>query len=178
MKKSFFLIPLIIFSCTKETAVTEQKSMDTAQTVIEEPAVHPEDSEKLRDSIINNAPVTQEVLREGVMREEEGKKIVRIADAEVLPFNIGEQFTESGQEFVLKIENFAKDKISVTLKPENEQQNIRINQIKLPDGKLDGPFGREIKDYEVPEKGEVWIVIGRSNMASGEDKGHFSVSVK
>ncbi len=177
MKKLLILIALIVISCKKESAVTENVQEDSL-TKIEVPVEPKLDSAAIKDSMINNSPKTKEVLRTGVMREVEGNKIIRIADAEQLPFNIGEEFTEDGQEFILKIKNFAKDNVSASVKPKNDQQNIRINQIKLPNGAFDGPFGREISNYEVPDKGEVWLLIGRSNMASGESKGSFSVSVE
>jgi len=55
--------------------------------------------------------------------------------------------------------------------------NIRFNQIKLPSGETEGPFGREML-LKTKEKGEIWLIIGKSNMASGETKGKFSVSIR
>ena len=55
--------------------------------------------------------------------------------------------------------------------------NIRFSQIKLPNGNFDGPFTQDIS-YEVKEKGEIWLIIGKSNMASGEAKGKFKVTIK
>lgn len=177
MKKLLFIIPLVIFSCKKESAISETASKDSLENVEKVQKIS-KDSIAKRDSAINNSPITKEVLRTGVMREVEGNKIIRIADAEQLPFNIGEEFTGDNQEFILKIKNFAKDNISASIKPENSDMNIRINQIKLPNGDYDGPFGREISNYEVPQKGEVWLLVGKSNMASGETKGNFTVSVE
>lgn len=182
MKKSLILIPLIMLSCKKEAAITENQIQTDSATVVAE-AVPEANAEsiavtEMKDSVVNNAPATKEVLRRGVMREVVGNKIIRIADAEQLPFSIGEEFDKDGQEFILKIQNFANDKISASVKPQYDVQNIRINQIKLPNGEMDGPFGRELNNYEVPQKGEVWLIIGRSNMASGETKGNFTVNVQ
>ncbi len=54
-------------------------------------SVYKTDSAALRtkDSIINNAPATKEVLRKGVMRSEKEGQIVRTADASQLPFTLG-----------------------------------------------------------------------------------------
>lgn len=181
MKKSLILIPLIILSCKKEASVTGTQTEKNPDSLIrsEDPYLPLEDSSEARkDSIINNAPATKEVLRTGVMRDIEGNKIIRIADAEQLPFTIGEEFDKDDQEFILKIQNFSNGQISAEVKPENDRQNIRINQIKLPDGSYDGPFGRKIENYRIPENGEVWLIIGKSNMASGETGGSFSVTVQ
>jgi len=178
MKKLLFIIPLALISCKKETSVSnleiQEDSVITEQIIPKPKSL----TKSEKDSVINNAPKTKEILRRGVMREIEGNKIFRIADAEQLPFSIGEEFTQDGQQFILKIQNFEKEQISVTVKPQNETQNIRINQIKLPNGDFDGPFSREIKNYEISQKGEIWLIIGKSNMASGEMKGNFTVSVQ
>lgn len=177
MKKSLILIPLILFSCKKESAVTETLHKDSAKisdkTVVENPI----DSAQIKDSIINNAPATKEVLRTGVMRNIDGKTITREADAEQMPFTIGEEFTQDNEEFILKIKNVKAGKISAKISPAENSQNIRFNQIKLPDSSYDGPFGREVS-YDIKKDGEVWLIIGKSNMASGETKGKFSVSVE
>ncbi len=178
MKKILFLLPFLILSCKKESAEVQQNNMDSTQVVTQENTVEAVDSVPETDSAISSSPVVKEVLREGVNRETEGKKIIRNAIAEQLPFQIGEEFTEDGQEFILKIQNFSNSEISASIIPDHDMQNIRINQIRLPNGETDGPFGREIFSYRIPQKGEVWLVIGKSNMASGETKGRFSVAVE
>lgn len=184
MKKILFLIPLAIVGCKKEPAVAEVKVGDSAitETVSHKPTAVADSAESLtkekKDSIINNAPVTKEVLRTGVMRHVEENKISRTADAEQLPFSLGEEFTKDGQQFVLKIENVPAGELSATLRPQNSGQNIRINQIILPDGNSDGPFTRELKNYKIPKPGTVTLIIGRSNMASAESKGAFTLYVE
>ena len=54
--------------------------------------------------------------------------------------------------------------------------NIRFNQIKLANGDYDGPFGREIS-YDIKQKGEIWLIVSKSNMASGETKGKFEIEL-
>lgn len=179
MKKSLLLIPLIIISCKKEPAVTETPGKDSVAATEMPDSVYKADSVALkkRDSIINNAPATKEVLRKGVMRNEKEGQIVRTADASQLPFTLGEEFTKDDQELVLKLTNFEQSKIKATIATKEKDFNIRFNQIRLPNGDYDGPFGRDIT-YDVKEKGEVWLIIGKSNMASGNTKGHFTVSVE
>jgi hypothetical protein len=180
MKKSvLLLIPLIILSCKKEAAVSESADKDSI-IVSEQPAPQSVvDSVDLRtrDSVINNAPATKEVLRTGVMREEKDRVIVRMADGERLPFTIGEEFTDKHDKLILKIGNFKNQKITAKIATKQQDFNIRFNQIKLPDGKMDGPFMREIT-YDVPTPGEVWLIIGKNNMADGKTTGSFSVTVE
>jgi len=127
--------------------------------------------------VINNAPKTKEVLKTGVMRDVKEGKITRTVDAEQLPVTLGEEFTEDGQECTLKITGFSKPNIKAKISTNQKDFNIRFNQIRLPNGDYDGPFGREIT-YDVKEKGEVWLIIGKSNMASGNTKGSFTVSIE
>lgn len=181
MKKSvFLLIPLIILSCKKEASVSEVSGKDS-MIVTEQPAQNSGfDSavdKSYRDSVINNAPATKEVLQTGVMREEKDRVIVRMADGERLPFTIGEEFTEKHDKLILKISNFNKPKITAKINTDQKDFNIRFNQIKLPDGKMDGPFMREIT-YDVPLSGEIWLIIGKNNMAEGKTIGSFSVTVE
>lgn len=178
MKKSLLLIPLIIISCKKEANITETQVTDSA-VVTEMPDAAEAESAALRkkDSIINNAPATKEVLRKGVMRSEKEGQIIRTADASQLPFTLGEEFTKDGQELVLKLTHYDKPNIKAKISTNQKDFNIRFNQIKLPNGDYDGPFSREIT-YETKGKGEVWLIIGKSNMASGNTIGSFNVSVE
>lgn len=180
MKKSVLLIiPLMILSCKKEASVSDTANKDSV--IVSEQPAPPAGSDsvslKMKDSVINNAPATKEVLRTGVMREEKDRVIVRMADGERLPFTIGEEFTDKHDKLILKIANFNKSKITAKIATKQQDFNIRFNQIKLPDGKMDGPFSREIT-YDVPTSGEVWLIIGKNNMADGKTTGNFSVTVE
>lgn len=179
MKKSLLLIPLIVISCKKEPntmAASEKDSISISEPMDAQPSI---DSVAIRkkDSIINNSPVTKHVLKKGVMRSEKDGQIIRTADASQLPFTLGEEFTKDDQEFILKITNYDQPHLKASIATKEKEFNIRFNQIKLPNGAYDGPFGRDLS-YDIPEKGEVWLVIGKSNMASGNTKGNFSVSVE
>ena len=101
MKKSLLLIPLIIISCKKEANISETPNRDSAVVTEMHDAARADSAElRKKDSIVNNAPVTKEVLRKGVMRNEKEGQIVRTADASQLPFTLGEEFTKEGQELV------------------------------------------------------------------------------
>jgi hypothetical protein len=77
----------------------------------------------------------------------------------------------------VRITNYKKDQLKANIIPENNNMNIRFNQIKTPDGKYDGPFGREIS-YKISGKGEVWLIIGKNLMAEGDNVGRFSVRIE
>lgn len=180
MKKLFLLVPLIIFSCKKESSVSQIQNTDSSAAVQESAATKETDSVaalRMKDSIINNAPKTKEVLRTGVMRDVKDGQIIRTVDAVQFPLTLGEEFTKDGQEFILKIINFDQPKINAKISTKEKDFNIRFNQIKLPNGDYDGPFGRDLT-YDIKEKGEVWLIIGKSNMASGNTKGSFTVSLE
>lgn len=179
MKKSLLLIPLIIISCKKDPSTLETQNKDSISVSKQPDSTVKSDSAALRmkDSIINNAPKTKEVLRTGVMRTIKDGQIIRTVDAEQFPLTLGEEFTKDDQEFILKITDFDKPNIKAKISTKEKDFNIRFNQIKLPNGDYDGPFSREIT-YDVKGKGEVWLIIGKSNMASGNTKGSFTVSVE
>ncbi len=178
MKKLLLLLPLIIVACKEEKMTTETSSIDsvnTPQIPVNDVVV---DSASIRDSLINNAPKTKQVLQDGVMRSNEEGEIVRELDATMLPIKVGEEFTSDNQKLILKVANFSGKSINVNVKPEKTAMNIRVNQIILPDGTQDGPFGREVANYQVSGKGVLQIIISKSSMASGTSKGHFTVEVE
>lgn len=170
---------LFLHSCQKEN--TEVKNQNNDSVLVNEQKENQALGEtvavSMKDSVINNAPKTKEVLEKGVMREENDRVIIRIADGERLPFTIGEKFTEAHDKLILKITNFNKPTISATIKVKDKNQNIRFNQIKMPSGAMYGPFSKDLK-YDVEGKGEVWLIIGKNNMADGNTSGDFSVTVE
>lgn len=106
-----------------------------------------------------------------------GHKIISVIAADQLPLHIQDEFTNDDQQLIIKIKHFSAQSISGTISPQSPEMNIRFNQIKLPNGDYDGPFGRDIL-YEIKGKGEIWLIIGKSNMASADPKGRFSVQLQ
>ena len=171
MEKLWILIPLITLSCnTKQETINSHFTTDADLAI---PLSADVSHEKLPDSIINNSPGVQEVLREG-----NGNQIVRTVDAADFPATLGEEFINNDQELIIKIRNFKNKQLSVAVVPEFKEMNIRINQIKLADGKLGGPMGIDVVGYPVHHPGEIWVTIAKSNMASGEASGNFSVKLQ
>lgn len=104
--------------------------------------------------------------------------VVVTVNASVLPIEIPEEFTANVAQLVVEIKDYHKPDLSAKITVSEKEFNIRFNQIRTPDGKWDGPFGREIENYPIPKSGEVQLVIGKSLMASGSDKGKFVVNLQ
>jgi hypothetical protein len=68
-------------------------------------------------------------------------------------------------------------RLSVTILPEDSVANIRINQIFTPDGKADGPFGRELK-RALHQQGTYKLIIAENMMQGDEWKGNFKLTVR
>ncbi len=164
MKNIIFItgITLFLFSCNKapNRPLAEQKE-DSLSALVPLP-----DSNRVKTE--SSAEKVRTINADTITVETDGSK---------LPLRIEDTFTNDRQFFVLKIKNMDAGKLSASVKPQNENMNIRINQIRTPDGEFDGPFGRDLKDYPISEKGEVWLRIGKSMMASGDGAGNFSVLV-
>lgn len=173
MKKLLFIIPFVVLSCKKETKDIEIKAVDSvslkqkAENTID-PTVKKEDT-KTMDTITaedqNNTT------------EENGRVLVKTVDGNRFPIVLQEEFTKKHDKLIIKISNYSKPKLKAKIITKQNDFNIRFNQIKLPDGMMDGPFGREIT-YDIPAKGEVWLIIGKNNMADGKITGMFSVSIE
>jgi len=58
------------------------------------------------------------------------------------------------------------DSLLATLHAAGSQRNVRINQLVMPDGTMDGPFGHELH-YRTSQNGNYTLKIGKDNMADG-----------
>ncbi len=168
MNKLWLLLPIFLMSCSKNTSSerTDIRS-DTVQTV-------PSDTVHQQDITYNTVPPQDSAT---INRTEDSTSISRTFSADRLPLIIDETFSYHGQELLLKIQDFKRGKITGTIEPADKEMNIRFNQLRYPDETWDGPFGREI-NLPVTGEGELWLRIGRSNMASGKDTGSFRVHLK
>ncbi|QBO57435.1 hypothetical protein [Chryseobacterium salivictor] len=176
MKKILAILPLIIMSCQKKEVVSENTVDNDSVIVSEQKAIH-----NKMDSAANGIVSIDEnnALKESFKTERTvgGNKIIQTINADQLPILLSDEFTTENQQMVVKIRDFNRRQLIGKISPENSDMNIRFNQIKLANGHYDGPFGREIK-YDIKEKGEIWLIIGKSNMASGEAKGKFTVNLE
>lgn len=172
MKNSaFLLIPLLIVSCKKAVPM---KDKEADSVIVSEQSANtlPSDSQVLE--------IKEDTLKM-VTKDESSKiengQIIKVVDGEKLPLVVDEKFTDKNQKLVLKIRNYENSSLKASITPQNNNMNIRFNQIRTPDGKFDGPFGREIS-YKIPKHGEVWLIIGKNLMAEGDLTGEFSVRVE
>lgn len=173
MKKLLFIIPFIVLSCKKETKDIEIKTVDSITSK--------QKSENTIDSVVKkeDAKIMDTISAEdpNSTTEENGRVLVKTVDGSRLPIVLKEEFTKEHDKLILKISEYSKPELKARIVTKQNDFNIRFNQIKLPDGMMDGPFGREIT-YKIPTKGEVWLIIGKNNMADGKITGVFSVSIE
>ena len=177
MKKLLFLIPFVLFSCKKEASVETSTNSDSVIATDQTTVVNPVDTLSLKDSTVVENPKTENTTTSSDVRTIDGNKIIHTIDGSKIPMKISDEFTRNEQQLIIKVKDFKGKKISGNIFPENEMMNIRFNQIKLADGGFDGPFGREIS-YDIKKPGEIWLLISKSNMASGEVTGKFKVNIK
>ncbi|MCC2589610.1 hypothetical protein [Chryseobacterium sp. MFBS3-17] len=161
---ALIIIPaFMMFSCNKN----EQAGYPA------DPKEEVREVQGLTDAVRDSAQSTQD----NTFRYVEGDRIIKIINGDMLPLSLEEEFTNSNQHYIIKIKNFRGGEISGRVIPTDDLMNIRFNQIKRADGGYDGPFGREIS-YAAGEPGEMWLVIGKSNMASGNVTGPFVVELR
>lgn len=67
--------------------------------------------------------------------------------------------------------------LTASIKTEDSLANIRINQIFTPDGKADGPFGKNLK-RAIHQQGMYKLIIAENMMQGDEWKGTFVLTVK
>lgn len=134
----------------------------------------------------NNKPITMGEVTNKEIRKDSSVKEIALATPVI--YNNSELKLINGQgEF--EIEKFAKEDqmfsfrndsskfVSIQLIPQNNQANIRINQIVSPNNNSDGPFGREI-NYDLTEKGLYQIKIGESLMQGDPFEGKYTLKLQ
>lgn len=77
--------------------------------------------------------------------------------------------------FIL-FESKGYNKLSAKLSSPDSLANIRFSQIFLPDGTMDGPFGREL-NYDLPQDGTYKLSVHENTMAGDPWSGNFYVEV-
>ncbi|QQV01887.1 MULTISPECIES: hypothetical protein [Chryseobacterium] len=166
MKKSVFLIiPLLMASCSKPSSEAQQ--MEDSLTSVVNTEV------KRKDSV--SKPIAEDSLQTEHVKS--AGEAVKIVNAEKLPCTIDQKFDAKIQKLVIRIPNYSKPSIHGSISTQNNNMNVRFNQIKLSDGTYDGPFGKEIS-YQIKNKGEIWLIVGKNLMAEGAVEGDFSVTVE
>lgn len=151
--KYLALIPLLMVACKKEPAVREQK-VDTLTTV-----------EKPVDTL-------SAILK----TEKESNQNIVSVDASKMPIRLNLEIKNPDDQIILKLQHLNQPKIHAYFKTE-KPMNVRFNQIRMPDNKFDGPFSQTL-DYDTKQEGEYWLILAKSNMASGDPTGKFFLKVE
>lgn len=85
----------------------------------------------------------------------------------------------AGQQITVEfsVDGYSKLHAGIALKAPAEG-NLRISTITLPDGKTDGPFGRDV-DCDLPKTGgKVSLRIGENQMQGDPWAGDFTITVR
>lgn len=82
-----------------------------------------------------------------------------------------------GQKDTLTFELQKASTVNIALSTEGKAGNIRINQILMPDGASDGPFGTDYTD-SLSMAGQYRIVIGESLMQENPYTGPYRVKIE
>ncbi|MDQ8750962.1 hypothetical protein [Elizabethkingia miricola] len=160
MKKivvSFLPLVLIMAACSKNPSkITIQKQDSSAVSISK------------TDTIKQNHNQDRQVT---------GNTIIREVDAQKFPVKFEDEFTNEDQKLIIHLKNAGNMKITGKIISESGNQNIRFNNVELNDQSIDGPFGQDI-EYNLNQKGNYSLIIGKSLMADGSQKGKFSVQLK
>lgn len=65
----------------------------------------------------------------------------------------------------------------MAIQTEGQSSNIRINQLIMPDGQRDGPFGQTVTD-SLTQTGTYQLVIAESMMAENPYSGPYTVKIE
>lgn len=104
----------------------------------------------------------------------EGDSTIRLTNQQVF---IKGHLTANKHQPVYTIQVTKGQTITATIKPLEKRGNVRINQIKKPDGSFDGPFGDSLS-YQVKSTGNISFLIGENLMAGDPWTGYFILCLK
>lgn len=84
---------------------------------------------------------------------------------------------KADQMILIEFESGGHRKLSAQLFPDETGANIRFSQIFLPDGTMDGPFGKDLT-YELKKEGLYQLSIHESLMAGDPWSGKLTVEIR
>lgn len=151
--KYLAMIPLFLIACKKDPKIKETE-LDTL-TAIKKPV---------------------DTLSPILKTEKESNQNIVTVDASKMPIRLKLEIKNQDEQIILRLENLNQTKIKGYLKTE-KPMNIRFNQIRMPDNTFDGPFSQTI-EYDTKQKGEYWLILSKSNMASGTATGKFFIKIE
>ena len=83
---------------------------------------------------------------------------------------------EKEQIIYIKFPSEEYKKLSARISSQDSKANIRISQIIMPNGKMDGPFGTEFT-YDLPQQGTYGLLIHENQMAGDPWIGNFRIEI-
>lgn len=94
-----------------------------------------------------------------------------------LPIEVNQEFINENQKLKIELGSLEKTQISGKITSEKNGQNIRFNNVLKDNHSIDGPFGKDLK-YNLTEKGNYALIIGKSQMADGSQIGKFKIEIQ
>ena len=127
------------------------------------------------EQVVANDSIAEQVDTQPVLSHTQNTGIVRLSldDGE----GRTEMHKESNQTVYIEFEAKGYKKIMAHLTSKDSLANIRFSQITLPDGSMDGPFGRDLT-YNIKSDGIYKVSIHENMMAGDPWGGFFNVEVK
>lgn len=153
--KSFFIILMVIVACNSRS----NNKPDSNST-----ATRNDSATTVKDTISNNEEINDSIInirfpKDSTSITVSGKmKGINHPITVLIPIKQGKQLT-------------------AVIRTEDSLANVRINQIFMPDGKADGPFGKELK-RAIHQQGTYKLIISENMMQGEEWKGKFMLTVK
>lgn len=80
----------------------------------------------------------------------------------------------NGESIKIYIDVKAGESLHMFIEPEEQNANIRLNQIIYPGGRSEGPFSRDQK-FVLKNTGQYQLIIGNNLMAEGKTKIAFNL---
>jgi len=126
------------------------------------------------NEIVNNNAVSQDKSEKG--------QIILVSDSGIILINIKDGKAnfqtrkQANQTIYIKFSSNGYKQISANLSSPDSLANIRFSQIFLPDGTMDGPFGRDL-EYQLPTDGLYKISIHENMMAGDPWAGLLNVEI-
>ena len=152
MKKLlFFILSLSAFSCSNNPAVNDSPKGKAG--------THSDTSITYKTDFTNDTAIVITTLPDSI------------------PINITGRMRGISHPVTVTIPVVKNAQLSLVLKPSDSTANLRINQIFMPDGKADGPFGRSLT-RKIGTTGNCKVIIGEDLMQGEEWKGKFSLAIK
>ncbi len=84
---------------------------------------------------------------------------------------------QEGQTIYIDFQSKGYKKLSGHLSSPDSIANIRFSQIFMPDGTMDGPFGRDV-EYQLPQNGHYRLSIHESLMAGDPWSGVMNIEIQ